>query len=245
MFRMREDRGTSSALSSKLMPTPSLASGSVVLSWSGGKDSALSLRALHQADEPVTALLTTVTEGYERISMHGVRVNLLRQQAATLRLPLVEVRIPQSCFNELYEERLAEALSSAQLKDCRRYAFGDLFLEDVRKYREERLAGWGKSGVWPLWGRDTRVLAEEFLGTGFKGIVVCVDPSKLDGEFCGRDLNHEFFADLPADVDPCGERGEFHTFVYDGPGFSSPLRIQRGESVERSGFIFCDVIGAQ
>lgn len=216
--------------------------GSVVLSWSGGKDSALSLWKLRQAHEPVRALLTTVTEGYERISMHGVRASLLRRQAGALGLPLVEVRIPQSCTNELYEERMAETLSSDQLKDCKRYAFGDLFLEDVRRYREERLSAWSKTGVWPLWGRDTRALAEEFLEAGFKGVVVCVDPSKLDGDYCGRDLNAEFFADLPAGVDPCGENGEFHTFVYDGPGFSSPLDIQRGEIVERSGFIFCDVI---
>lgn len=214
----------------------------MVLSWSGGKDSALSLQALHQAHEPVMGLLTTVTEGYERVSMHGVRVSLLRQQAVALGLPLVEVRIPQACTNELYEERLAEALSSAQLEDCRRYAFGDLFLEDVRKYREERLAEWGKSGVWPLWGRDTRILAGEFLDAGFKGVVVCVDPSKLDGNFCGRELNKSFLADLPSGVDPCGEWGEFHTFVYDGPGFSSPLGILRGEIVERGGFTFCDLL---
>lgn len=216
--------------------------GSVVLSWSGGKDSALSLWRLRQAHESVTALLTTITEGYERISMHGVRVSLLRQQADALGLLLVEVRIPQSCTNERYEERMAETLFSDQLKDCKRYAFGDLFLEDVRRYREERLADWGKSGVWPLWGSDTQTLAEEFLEAGFKGVVVCVDPSKLDGDFCGRELNAEFLADLPSEVDPCGEWGEFHTFVYDGPGFSSPLEIQRGEIVERSGFIFRDLI---
>lgn len=224
------------------MPTPNLVSGSVVLSWSGGKDSALCLWELRKAYESEMALLTTVTEGYERISMHGVRVSLLRQQAAALGLPLVEVRIPQSCTNELYEERMAEALSSAQLKDCQRYAFGDLFLDEVRKYREERLAGWGKNGVWPLWGRNTRMLAEEFLEAGFKGVVVSVDPSKLDGDFCGRELNESFLADLPSEVDLCGERGEFHTFVYDGPGFSSPLGIQRGEIVERGGFTFCDLL---
>jgi uncharacterized protein (TIGR00290 family) len=219
--------------------------GSVVLSWSGGKDSALSLWKLRQALEPVRALLTTLTEGYDRISMHGVRVSLLRRQAAALGLPLVEVRIPQSCPNELYEERMAEALFSDQLRDFPRYAFGDLFLEDVRKYREERLADWGKSGVWPLWGRNTRMLADEFLEAGFKGVVVCVDPSKLNGDFCGRELNAAFLADLPSEVDPCGEWGEFHTFVYDGPGFSTPLGIQRGEIVERSGFVFCDLVPTQ
>lgn len=216
----------------------------MVLSWSGGRDSALCLWALRQANEPVGALLTTVTDEYDRISMHGVRVSLLRHQADAVGLPLVEVRIPPSCTNELYEERMADALSSPQLRDCERYAFGDLFLEDVREHREERLATLGKRGVWPLWGRDTRILAGDFVDAGFNGVVVCVDPSKLDGDFCGRELNAEFLADLPSHVDPCGERGEFHTFVYDGPVFSQPLMIERGEIVERDGFIFCDWVQA-
>jgi uncharacterized protein (TIGR00290 family) len=217
----------------------------VVLSWSGGKDSALCLWALRQANEPVGTLLTTITDEYDRISMHGVRVSLLRQQADAVGLPLVEVRIPSSCTNELYEELMADALSSPQLRDCERYAFGDLFLEDVREYREERLATLGKRGVWPLWGRDTRILAGDFVDAGFNGVVVCVDPSKLDGDFCGRELNAEFLADLPSHVDPCGERGEFHTFVYDGPVFSQPLMIERAGIVERDGFIFCDWVQAQ
>ena len=216
--------------------------GAVVLSWSGGKDSALSLWALRQANHSVRTLLTTVTEEYDRISMHGVRVSLLRRQAEEVGLPLVEVRIPPSCSNELYEEHMAGALSSPELRDCERYAFGDLFLEDVREYREQQLATWGKRGVWPLWGRDTRMLAGEFVEAGFKGVVVCVDQSKLDGDWCGRELNAEFLADLPSDVDPCGERGEFHTFVYDGPIFSRPLMIERGGIVKRDGFIFCDLL---
>lgn len=174
----------------------------------GAKDSALSLWALRQAEEPLRALLTTVTEEYDRVSMHGVRVGLIRKQAEAASLPLIEVRIPPSCSNEVYEARMAGALASPELRDCERYVFGDLFLEDIRAYREERLATWGKRGVWPIWGRDTRVLAEEFVQAGFRGMVVCVDPSKLDGAFCGRELDAEFLADLPSDVDPCGERGE-------------------------------------
>jgi uncharacterized protein (TIGR00290 family) len=214
----------------------------VVLSWSGGKDSALSLWKLRQMEAPLRALLTTVTEEYDRVSMHGVRVDLLRKQAEAVCLPLIEVKIPPSCVNEEYQARMADALASPELRDCDIYAFGDLFLEDVRAYREERLATWGKKGVWPLWGRDTRVLAEEFIEAGFRGIVVCVDPSKLDGAFCGRKLDAAFLADLPSDVDPCGERGEFHTFVYDGPVFARPLGIRRGRVVERDGFIFCDLL---
>lgn len=135
----------------------------VVLSWSGGKDSALSLWALREAEEPLRALLTTVTEEYERVSMHGVRVRLIRKQAEAVGLPLVEVRIPPFCPNEVYEARMSGALASPELRGCERYAFGDLFLEDIRAYREERLATWGKGGVWPLWGRDTRVLASNLL----------------------------------------------------------------------------------
>lgn len=214
----------------------------IVLSWSGGKDSALALWTLRQAEEPLRALLTTVTEEYDRVSMHGVRVGLVRKQAEAVGLPLVEIRIPPSCSNEVYEARMSAALASPELRDCKRYGFGDLFLEDVRTYREERLAPLGKSGVWPLWGRDTRVLAEEFVAAGFRGVVVCVDPSKLDGDFCGRELDAAFLADLPSDVDPCGERGEFHTFVYDGPIFAQPIRIRRGKVVERDGFLFCDLL---
>jgi uncharacterized protein (TIGR00290 family) len=214
----------------------------VVLSWSGGKDSALSLWALRELGEPVRALLTTVTEEYERVSMHGVRIGLLRDQAEAAGLPLVEVPIPPSCLNELYEARMAAALSSPELRDCERYAFGDLFLEDIRAYREERLAAWGKQGVWPIWGRDTRLLAEEFIAAGFRAVLVCVDPKQLDGAFCGREFDAGFLADLPGGVDPCGEQGEFHTFVYDGPVFTRSLGIRRGEVVERGGFVFCDLM---
>lgn len=215
--------------------------GAVVLSWSGGKDSALSLLALRKANEPVRALLTTITEEYERISMHGVRVSVLRLQADAVGLPLVEVRIPPSCSNELYEELMGKALVSPALSDCDRYAFGDLFLQDVREYREKSLARVGKACVFPLWGRDTALLAADFVEAGFKAFVVCADRSKLDGDFCGREFNAQFLDDLPSGVDPCGERGEFHTFAYDGPIFAQPLAVERGKIVERDGFTFCDV----
>lgn len=214
----------------------------IVLSWSGGKDSALALWALRRANEPIRALLTTVTEGYERVSMHGVRAALLREQARTLGLPLIEVTIPPDCPNELYEARMADALGSKPLRSCRRYAFGDLFLEDVRAYREERLAALDKEGVWPIWGRDTRELAEEFIALGFKAIVVCVDPRTFDPAFAGRDYDAALLADLPDSIDPCGERGEFHTFVHDGPALATPILCRRGDVVERDGFIFCDLL---
>jgi uncharacterized protein (TIGR00290 family) len=216
----------------------------IVLSWSGGKDSALALWSLRRGNEPVRALLTTITERYDRVSMHGVRVALLREQARAAGLALVEVAIPPDCSNELYEVRMDEALASGPLRSCRRYAFGDLFLEDVRTYREERLTAAGKEGVWPIWGRDTRELAEEFIAAGFKAIVVCVDPRKLDAGFAGREYDATFLADLPNDVDPCGERGEFHTFVHDGPAFAAEIPCRRGDVVERDGFVFCDVLPA-
>lgn len=214
----------------------------VVLSWSGGKDSALTLWALRRARKPLRALLTTITEDYERVSMHGVRVELLRKQASAAGSTLVEVAIPAECTNELYEARMAEALASEPLRSCRRYAFGDLFLQDVRTHREERLAAMDKEGVWPLWGRDTRALAEEFIAFGFKAIVVCVDPRTLDPSFAGRYYDASFLADLPDGIDPCGERGEFHTFVHDGPVFGVPILFRRGEVVEREGFVYCDLL---
>jgi uncharacterized protein (TIGR00290 family) len=216
----------------------------IVLSWSGGKDSAFTLWTLRRASEPIRALLTTVTERYERVSMHGVRAALLREQARAVGLALVEVAIPPDCPNELYEERMVETLASAPLRSCRRYAFGDLFLEDVRTYREERLAALDKEGVWPIWGRDTMELAKEFVVSGFKAIVVCVDPRTLDARFAGRDYDAAFLADLPDSVDPCGERGEFHTFVHDGPVFAAPISCRRGDVVERDGFVFCDLLPA-
>jgi uncharacterized protein (TIGR00290 family) len=207
----------------------------------GGKDSALALHALRRDETPVRALLTTVTEDYERISMHGVRRELLQAQALAAELPLVEVRIPPSCPFALYETRMAETLALPELEDCRGYAFGDIFLEDLREYREERLASVGKEAVFPIWGRDTGELARQFV-TAFEAVVVCVDPRSLPAAFCGRLFDSAFLADLPLNTDLCGENGEFHTLVTAGPIFATPLAWQRGEVVERGGFAFCDVL---
>lgn len=219
-------------------------SGSVApaLSWSGGKDSALALQALRDelGVEP-HALVTTVTSSYDRISMHGVRRSLLERQARGLGIPLVEVVIPPGCPNTVYEQRWIEAFASAHLAGVDEVAFGDLFLEDVRRYREALLAREGKRGLFPLWGRNTTRLAHEFVTTGFRAKLVCVDPKQLDGSFAGREYDDRLLADLPAEVDPCGERGEFHTFVYAGPGFSEPIGCRVGDVVERDGFVFCDL----
>jgi uncharacterized protein (TIGR00290 family) len=215
----------------------------LALSWSGGKDSALALRALCAAPGPdVGALITTVTGDYERISMHGVRRELLVAQGHATGLPLIEVEIPAGCSNELYEQRMGQALAQSPLRDARTIAFGDLFLSDIRAYREQRLGLIGKTAVFPLWKRDTRRLAEEFIADGFQALLVCVDPARLDPSFAGRAFDRELLDDLPRDVDPCGENGEFHTFVHSGPIFSRPISCTSGEIVERDGFVFCDVL---
>jgi uncharacterized protein (TIGR00290 family) len=213
---------------------------SIALAWSGGKDSALALRALREEGLEPAALLTTVTEGYERISMHGVRRELLLAQAEAAGVPLVEVRIPQTCPNEVYEARFAEAFAGP-LADVGAVAFGDLFLADVRAYREERLGRIGRTARFPLWGRDTGELARSFVAGGFEATLACVDPRRLDASFAGRPFA-DALADLPAGVDPCGENGEFHTFVHAGPVLAAPVPVERGEVVERDGFLFCDLL---
>jgi uncharacterized protein (TIGR00290 family) len=214
----------------------------LVLSWSGGKDSALALHALRNehAREPI-ALLTTVTEEYDRVSMHGVRGELLRAQAKATGIPLAEVSIPPRCPNEVYEQRMGQALASAQLDGADEVAFGDLFLEDIRAYRVERLASAGKRALFPVWGRDTSALARGFIRDGFEALIVCVDPRQLDPSFAGRSFDDELLAELPESVDPCGENGEFHTFVHAGPIFAEPIACELGEVVSRDGFEFCDV----
>lgn len=190
----------------------------------------------------MAALLTTITVGYERVSMHGVRRELVRRQAAAAGMPLVEVTIPPDCINATYEERMAAAFGAPPLDGIAAMASGDLFLEDVRAYREERLAAAGKDALFPLWGRDTRVLANEFVEAGFEALVCCLDPDKLDPSFAGRSYDAEFLADLPEGVDPCGERGEFHTFVHAGPVLATPVNVRVGDVVERDGFVFCDLV---
>jgi uncharacterized protein (TIGR00290 family) len=219
-----------------------MSDGGLALSWSGGKDSALALWTLAEERLMPATLIATVTEEYERVSMHGVRRSLLRRQAAATGLPLVEIEIPASCTNDLYESRMAAAFASAELSTVEEVAFGDLFLEDIRAYRESRLATVGKHARFPVWGRDTVSLARRFLAAGFRAILVCVDPRALDPSFAGRDYDERLLAELPAGVDPCGENGEFHTFVTAGPILERPIDCRRGEVVERDGFVFCDLL---
>jgi uncharacterized protein (TIGR00290 family) len=215
----------------------------ILFCWSGGKDSALALRTLlRQNNVRVAALLTTVTEGYDRISMHGVRHELLRRQAESLRLPLHEVFIPPKCGNPIYEARMEEALLLYFQQGIRRVAFGDIFLEDLRLYREKNLARVAMQALFPIWRRDTRDLIREFHAARFRSVAVCIDSRVLDLSFAGRELDASFFADLPPGVDPCGENGEFHTFVFDGPIFSRPVGFTLGEVVQRDSFIFRDLV---
>jgi uncharacterized protein (TIGR00290 family) len=217
---------------------------SLALGWSGGKDSALALHALRAAGREPSALITTVTEGVERISIHGVRRELLHAQARALGIALVEVRIPLPCPNAVYEARMEAALATPPLDAVTEVAFGDLFLEDIRAYREERLAPSGRRALFPVWGRDTAALAHTFVEQGFQAIVATIDPRSLDASFAGRSYDAELLRDLPPSVDPCGENGEFHTFVHAGPVFDAPIAVETGERVERDGFVYCDILPA-
>ncbi len=214
-----------------------------LLSWSGGKDCAAALRkVLAEGRLDVAALVTTVTAGYERISMHGVRVELLREQARALGIPLEEAVIPQAATNEAYEAALESVLLRYKVS-LSKIVYGDIFLEDVRKYREEHLRRLGFECEFPVWGIDTGELAREFIEAGMQAVVVCVDGEALGGEFAGREYDRDFLSDLPAGVDPCGENGEFHTFVYDGPIFSRGVGFQKGEVVKRDGrFYFRELL---
>ncbi len=215
----------------------------VLLSWSSGKDSAWTLRVLRQdPDVEVVGLLTTVNTHFQRVAMHGTRRELLKLQAAAAGLPLLEIPLPWPCSNEIYEQAMAGACAQAVEAGVSAIAFGDLFLEDVRRYREERLRGTGLDPLFPLWGRNTRELVHEMIDGGLRARIVCVDPSKMRADFAGLDLDHELLRRLPETVDPCGENGEFHTFTYDGPVFREPIPIQSGECVTRDGFVFADVI---
>jgi uncharacterized protein (TIGR00290 family) len=215
----------------------------VLFCWSGGKDSALALHTLLQQNEMrIAALLTTVTEGYDRISMHGVRRELLQRQAESLRLPQHEVFIPPQCVNPIYEARMEEALLFYFKQGIRRVAFGDIFLEDLRLYREKNLARVAMQALFPIWKRNTRELIREFHAAQFRSVAVCIDSRVLDPSFAGRELDASFFADLPPGVDPCGENGEFHTFVFDGPIFSRPIDFTLGEVVQRDSFVFRDLL---
>ncbi|MBK8205203.1 MAG: adenine nucleotide alpha hydrolase [Planctomycetes bacterium] len=216
----------------------------VLLSWSSGKDSAWTLHALRQMpDVQVVGLLTTLNDEFQRVAMHAVRRELLRAQADAAGLPLREVMLPWPCSNEVYERLMTAACAQAVADGVTHMAFGDLFLPDVRQYREDKLAGTGITPIFPLWGRDTAALAREMTTGGLRAVLTCVDPRKLDPTFCGRAFD-DVLADLPAGIDPCGENGEFHTFVHSGPMFSQPIAIEVGETIERDGFWFADVLPA-
>jgi len=228
----------------------------ILFCWSGGKDSAMALHTLLQQNQfQVVALLTTITEarvpGFvlanpgsteDRIAMHGVRRELLHRQAVSLRLPLHEVSIPPQCVNPIYEARMEAALRLFHKRGVRTVAFGDIFLEDLRAYREKNLARIGMTALFPLWKRDTRELIRHFHAHHFRAIAACIDSKVLDPSFAGRELDASFFRDLPPHADPCGENGEFHTFVFDAPIFHSPIPVRTGEVVNRDGFIFCDLL---
>lgn len=213
------------------------------LAWSSGKDSAWALHTLRTRGEfEVVALLTTVNQTHARVAMHAVRESLLEMQARAVDLPLVTVPIPSPCPNEIYERAMSVAMERARDEGVSHVAFGDLFLEDIRRYREERLALCNMTPVFPIWQRDTRGLAAEMLAAGLRAIVTCVDPKRLAPEFAGRVWDAEFVHDLPPGVDPCGENGEFHSFAFAGPMFRDALCVQRGEIVARDGFVFADVV---
>ena len=214
-----------------------------VVSWSSGKDSAYALwEILRAGNLEVVGLLTTVTRAFGRVSMHGVRGELVEAQARAAGLPLFQVEIPSPCPNEVYERAMGAAVAELVTQEVREIVFGDLFLHDIREYRERRLAPAGIRPVFPLWGRDTGRLAREMIRSGIEAVVVCVDPRKLPKAFAGRAFDTTFLRDLPAEVDPCGENGEFHTFVRAGPMFSRPVECARGPTVERDGFIFTDLL---
>ena len=215
----------------------------VIICWSGGKDSALALHALlRDARYDVVGLLTTLTRDFDRISMHGVRRELLHRQAEAIGLPLTEVFITRGASNSDYEAAMSAALSGFKELGVRTVAFGDLFLEDIRAYRQRQLAALQMDCLFPVWGIDTAALAGQFIADGFQATICCVDPRQLPESFCGRTFDQSFLADLPRGVDPCGENGEFHTFVTDGPDWIHPVELDRGEVVSRDGFCYCDLI---
>ena len=234
-----------------------------LLSWSGGKDSALALQALRSAGEhEVIGLLTTLSAEHQRVSMHGVRIELIHEQARCLGLPVVTVEMPpyrnlaavavdddQACpidlpGNNTYEAAMLAAFARARGEGVEAIAFGDIFLEDLRDYRERLLDRAGLRGVYPLWQRDTRALLDEFIASGWRAVVVCTDGERLPPSWSGRQIDARFAAELPASIEPCGERGEYHSFVYDGPLFSDPVPFAKGDVIDRAPFVFCELLAA-
>ncbi|MDD2699758.1 MAG: adenine nucleotide alpha hydrolase [Sideroxydans sp.] len=211
------------------------------LSWSSGKDSAWALQMLRQSDEyAVSGLFTTINMAFDRVAMHAVRVDLLRAQAQAVGLPLYLIEIPYPCSDAQYAAAMADFVARAQSEGVQCMAFGDLYLEDVRRYREERMQGTGIAPVFPLWGKPTRALLDEMLAGGLRACLTCVDPRVLPAAFAGCELDAALVESMPDGIDPCGEKGEFHTFVFDGPMFRHPLAVAPGEVVTRDGFVFAD-----
>ena len=218
----------------------------VLVSWSSGKDCALALYRLQQQPEyEVVGLFCTVNRQFERVAMHAVRSELLRRQAEHIGLALEIIELPWPCSNEAYEGIMADFVRRAKANGIDCFAFGDLFLEDIRSYREQKLQGSGIAPIFPLWGLGTGEVAREIIASGFKSFITCIDPNQLSPDFAGRQYDESFLNDLPEQVDPCGERGEFHSFVCDGPIFSRPLPAILGERVERDGFIFADLLAVE
>jgi uncharacterized protein (TIGR00290 family) len=214
-------------------------------SWSSGKDSAF---AVYEAQRlglaEIVGVVTTVNQHFDRVAMHGVRSELLDRQIAALQLPAIKVLIPSPCTNEIYEARMAEACAQIKTLGVSHILFGDLFLQEIRAYRERTLAAIGMTPIFPLWGRDTRQLAGTMIACGLAAHIVCLDPKRIPARFAGRRFDAALLEELPPDIDPCGENGEFHTVVTEGPIFSAPIRVSVGQTVERDGFVFTDVIPA-
>jgi uncharacterized protein (TIGR00290 family) len=217
----------------------------ILLSWSSGKDSAWTLHVLRQQSEyEIAGLLTTFNQEADRVAMHGVRRSLVEQQAAAAGLPLWSIPLPWPCSNEQYEGLMTKACAKAVAEGMEAIAFGDLFLEDVRAYRVKQMAGTGLEPLFPVWGEPTDRLAHEMVASGLKAILTCVDTSKLEADFAGRRFDADLLAELPTGIDPCGENGEFHSFVYAGPMFNSAIDVIAGETVVRDQFAFADLIPA-
>jgi uncharacterized protein (TIGR00290 family) len=216
----------------------------VALSWSSGKDSAWTLHTLQRQQRQVSVLVTTVNRKFERVAMHAVRRQLLQAQAEAAGIRLIEVPIPYPCSNEQYDAAMRDLVAQLKTLGIQQMAFGDLYLEDVRRYREDRLHDTGIEPLFPLWGMRTRQLAEDMIDGGLRAVLTTIDPEKLSADFCGRQFDQALLRDLPNSVDPCGENGEFHSFAYNGPMFRSPVAIKLGEQVERDGYFFSDILPA-
>jgi len=215
----------------------------VLLAWSGGKDSAMSLYEIQSSGKyEIVSLLTTINQDYDRVSMHGVRRTLVEQQALSLGLPMEKVLVPKTCSNEEYEARMGEVLTRFKQDGINQVVFGDIFLEWVKEYREANLSKLGMKGIFPIWGRDTDELTRSFITLGFQAVITCVDTKVLAQRFLGRMLDGQFLAELPSSIDPGGENGEFHSFVFAGPVFKDRIAYTLGETVQRDSFYFCDVL---